>query len=93
MSEPLKSIIDSYRSGLLSTTNIQVVERKLSNETIKFPSELITDLTFNSSTFKNSDLINIEFINVNFESSCLNKRKHNLRNLLVKHLKSYKIVN
>ena len=93
MSETLKSIIDSYRSGLLSTTNIQVVERKLSNETIKFPSELIADLTLDSSTFKNSDLINIEFINVNFESSCLNKRKHNLRNLLVKHLKSYKIVN
>lgn len=70
MSKILKSIIDSYRSGLLSTKNIQVCEKRLSDETIKFPSELIADLTFDSSTFKNSDLINIEFINVNFEK-CL----------------------
>ena len=73
MTEALKNIIDSYRSGLLSTTNIQVFEKKLSNETIQFPSELIADLTLDSSTFKNSDLINIEFINVNFESSCFEK--------------------
>ena len=73
MSETLQNIIDSYRSGLLSTTNIQVFEKKLSNETIKFPSELIADLTLDSSTFKNSDLINIEFINVNFESNCFEK--------------------
>lgn len=73
MSETLKSIIDSYRSGLLSTTNIQVFDKKLSDETIKFPSELIADLTFDSSTFQNSDLINMEFINVNFESSCFEK--------------------
>lgn len=67
MSETLKSIIDSYRSGILSTPNIQVFEKKLSDETIKFPSKLMADLTFASSTFKNSDLINMEFINVNFE--------------------------
>ena len=73
MSETLQNIIDSYRSGLLSTTNIQVFEKKLSNETIKFPSELIVGLTLDSSTFKNSDLINIEFINVNFESNCFEK--------------------
>ena len=48
-------------------------EKKLSDETIKFPSELIADLTFDSSTFKNSDLINMEFININFESSCFEK--------------------
>ena len=69
MRETLKSIIESYRSGVLSTTNIQVFEKKLSDETIKFPSELIADLTFDSSTFKNSDLINMGFIHVNFESS------------------------
>lgn len=73
ISETLKSIIDSYRSGLLSKTNIQVFEKKFSDETIKFPSELMADLTFDSSTFKNSDLINMEFINVNFESSCFEK--------------------
>jgi uncharacterized protein YjbI with pentapeptide repeats len=73
MSETLKSIIDSYHSGLLSTPNIQVFEKKLSDETIKFPIELIADLTFDSSTFKNSDLINMEFINVNFESSYFEK--------------------
>jgi len=73
MSETLKSIIDSYHSGLLSTTNIQVFEKKLSDETIKFPSELMGNLTFDSSTFKNSHLINMEFINVNFESSYFEK--------------------
>ena len=73
MSETLQNIIDSYRSGLLSTTNIQVFEKKLYNQTIKFPSELIADLTLDSSTFKNSDLINIEFINVNFEPSYFKK--------------------
>lgn len=51
MSETLKSIIDSYRSGLLSTPNIQVFEKKLSDETIKFPGKLMADLTFDSSTF------------------------------------------
>ena len=68
MSETLKRIIDSYSSGLLFIMNIQVFEKKLSDETIKFPSELIVDLTFDSSTFKNSDLIHMEFININFES-------------------------
>jgi hypothetical protein len=29
MSETLKSIVDSYHSGLLSTPNIQVVEKKI----------------------------------------------------------------
>lgn len=48
-------------------------EKKLSDETIKFPSELIADLTFDFSTFKNSDLINMEFINVNFKSSYFEK--------------------
>jgi uncharacterized protein YjbI with pentapeptide repeats len=73
MGKTLKSIIDSYHSGLLSTPNIQVLDKKLSDETIKFPSKLIADRTFNSSTFKNSDLINMEFINVNFESSYFEK--------------------
>lgn len=73
MGKTLKSIIDSYHSGLLSTPNIQVLDKKLSYETIKFPSKLIADRTFNSSTFKNSDLVNMEFINVNFESSYFEK--------------------
>lgn len=73
MSETLKSIIGSYHSGLLSTPNIQVFEKKLTDEIIKFPIKLMADLTFDSSTFKNSDLINMEFINVNFESSCFEK--------------------
>ena len=73
MSETLKSKIDSYRSGLLSTPNIQVFEKKFSDETIKFPSELSTDSVLVYSTFKNSDLFNIGFINVNFESSYFEK--------------------
>ena len=73
MNITLKSIIDSYRSGLLSTPNIQVLGKKLSDETIEFPRKPIADRTFNSSTFKNSDLIHIKFINVNFESSYFKK--------------------
>ena len=68
MSETLKSIIDSYRSGLLSTTNIEVFEKKLSDKTIKFPSELITSITFDCSTFQNSDLINMEFTSLNADA-------------------------
>lgn len=64
MSQTLKSIIDSYRSGMLSTPNIQVVEKKLSDETIQFPAKRMADTTFYSSTFRNSDLINMKFINV-----------------------------
>jgi uncharacterized protein YjbI with pentapeptide repeats len=69
MSETLKSIMDSYRSGLLSTPNIQVIGKKLADEIIQFPDKVMADLTFASSAFKNSDLINMEFIRVNFESS------------------------
>lgn len=69
MTETLKNIIDSYNSGLLVTSNIQVFEKKLSHETIKFPSELTADLTLAYSSFQNSDLIHMEFIDVNFESS------------------------
>ena len=36
MSETLKSIINRYHSGLLSTPNIQVFERKFSDETSSF---------------------------------------------------------
>lgn len=73
MSETMKSIIDSYHSGLLSTPNIQVLGKKLSDETIKFTSKLMPNQTFYYSTFKNSDLINIEFINGNFGSSYFEK--------------------
>ena len=69
MNETLKNIIDNYCSGLLSTGNIQVFGKNFYSEPIKFPSKLIADLTFDSSTFKNSQLINMRFINVNFESS------------------------
>jgi uncharacterized protein YjbI with pentapeptide repeats len=73
MNETLKSIIDSYRSDLLSPPNIQVFEKKLSDETIKFPNKLMADLTFDSCTFKNLDLIKMELFNVNFESSSFEK--------------------
>ena len=69
MSETLKSIMDSYRSGLLSTPNIQVLEKRLSNETIKFPEKLMANTTFYFSTFKNSSLVKMQFINVHLESS------------------------
>ena len=55
MSETLKSIIDNYRAGLLSKPNIQVFKKKLSDETIKFPSGLILNGTLDSSSFRSSD--------------------------------------
>ena len=69
MNETLKNIIDSYRCGLLSTPNIRVIEKKFSEETIKFPNRRLADLTFCFSTFKKSHLTKIKFINVNFELS------------------------
>ena len=65
----LKNIISDYRLGLLETPNIQVLDKKLSDETIEFPDGRMADLTFSWSTFKRSDLVNMEFIHVNFESS------------------------
>ena len=62
----LKNIIHNYHCGLLSTPNIQVFDKKLSDEIIKFPNQ---QMVLDSSAFKNSDLINMKFINVNFESS------------------------
>lgn len=69
MHTTLQNLIDSYRSGLLSTPNIQVIDKKLSDETIQFPKGLFVDSSLSVSTFKNSDLINMKFINVSFESS------------------------
>lgn len=65
----LKNLIVSYQKGELSTPNIQVIGKKLSDETIEFPDSLMADLTCSWSTFKRSDLVNMEFIHVNFESS------------------------
>lgn len=66
MNKKLQNIIENYRSGLVSTTNIQVLEKSFSDETIEFPSKLTPIFAFSS--FRNSSLINMEFINVNFES-------------------------
>ena len=71
----LKNIISDYHSGLLETPNIQVISKKLSNETIEFPYDpspdgiFMCDLTFSWSSFRKSELVDMEFINVNFESS------------------------
>jgi len=69
MTETLRSIMDRYRSGLLSTPNIQVSEKKLSDERISFPNELMVESPLYFSTFRNSDLVNMEFTNVDFASS------------------------
>jgi len=69
MIETLKNIIDSSYFDLLFTPNIKVIEKKLSNEVIKFPNKFIADRIFDSSTFKNSQLINMKFINGNLNSS------------------------
>jgi len=68
--------MDSYHSGLLSTSNIQVSGKIFSDEIINFPVEIIADLTFDSSTFKNSHFINMKFINVNFENNILRSAEY-----------------
>jgi uncharacterized protein YjbI with pentapeptide repeats len=73
MTETLKDIMDSYRSGMLSTPNIQVIEKKLFDETIEFPVKVMVDLTFSWSSFRKSDLTNMKFIHVNFEYSYFEK--------------------
>jgi uncharacterized protein YjbI with pentapeptide repeats len=63
MNETLKRIIENYRAGLLSTPNIQVIEKKLSDETIQFPrKENLVNCEY--ATFKNSDLLNMKLINI-----------------------------
>ena len=57
MTETLRSIMDRYRSGLLSTPNIQVSEKKLSDERISFPNELMVESPLYFSTFT------LEFVN------------------------------
>ena len=69
MIETLKTIVENYNAGLVLTPNIQVLEKKLANETIYFPSELIDEFTFVYSLFRNSELINMKFVNIIFESS------------------------
>lgn len=69
MNGKLKTIINQYTAGVLSTPNIQILGKVLCNETINFACEISPKLTFASATFQNSELINMRFLNVNFESS------------------------
>lgn len=69
MSNILNKIMTDYRSGFLSTPNIQILDKTLSDEIIKFPSKLMVDTVFAEATFKNSRLINMQFINVDLEFS------------------------
>ena len=64
--EKLTRLITHYRSGLLSTPNIQVLEKKLYAETIVFACNENRDGTLSFSIFKNSELINMKFIKVDF---------------------------
>jgi uncharacterized protein YjbI with pentapeptide repeats len=66
MNNKLQNIIENYRSGLLSTPNIQARKETFSDEIIEFVGTIGSILAFSS--FRNSSLINMEFINVNFES-------------------------
>lgn len=67
MNDKLKTIIDNYRSGLLSTPNIQVLGKRLSDETIEFDPKFRSAFYFSS--FRGSSLKNMKFIKANFESS------------------------
>jgi len=72
MSETLQSIIDNYRSGLLSTPNLQVIEKKFLDERIELHNGR-GNTTFSMSSFKNSELINMKFINLYCDSSYFQK--------------------
>lgn len=63
-----KKILD-YKLGLLKTPNIQVIDQKLFDEIIQFPTSSTPDLTLNHSTFKRSELMNMKFIQIDFDSS------------------------
>lgn len=83
MNETLKRIIENYRAGLLSTPNIQVIAKKLSDETIQFPrTENI--VSFEYTTFKNSDLLNMKLINIYLGRSYFEKCL--IENCIFKHI-------
>lgn len=67
MNDKLKTIIDNYRSGLLSTPNIQVLGKRLSDETIEFDPKFRSAFYFSS--FRGSSLKNMKFNKAYFESS------------------------
>ncbi len=73
MVETLTSIIENYRSGVLSTPNIQVREKTFYGEIIQFFGGLMVDNTFAYSSFQNSNLVKMKFIHVSFGSSYFKK--------------------
>lgn len=62
LEQTLKNAIYSYKNSLIETTNLEILEKKFSDE-------LIADLDLYNSNFKNSQLTNIKFLNINFEYS------------------------
>ena len=69
MAETLKNLIESYDKGELSTPNIQVIEKRFSDEMINLPDDVLLDLTFSRAFFKKSRLTKIRFCNGSFEFS------------------------
>ena len=69
----LKNLINRYLSGFLSTPNIQVLEKKLYDETIVFTPKESPNVALSFSTFKNSELIKMKFIKVGFVYSYFEK--------------------
>ncbi len=72
MNQTLKNLIKSYHKGELETTNIKVIDRIFSDETIKFKYGVLLNATFSRAFFKKSRLTKIRFCNVSFESSFFN---------------------
>ena len=73
MTKTLNSIIIKYNSGILKTSNIQLVNETFADETIKFVDDLKKRNSFQHACFKNVRLNNIKFIEINFFSSYFEK--------------------
>lgn len=69
MTETLNSIIIKYNLGLLNTSNLQLIKKTFSNETIDFPDDIKKKNSLRSLTFKELRLINVKFIDLDFTSS------------------------
>lgn len=71
MRQTLKFLMDSYRQGLLTPPNIQIIDAILSDEVLNFPDSyndgMSMDVTFSNCLIKKSNLTSIKISHGNFE--------------------------
>lgn len=69
MSKTLKNLIESYQKSELSTPNMQVIDKRFSDEMINLSDDVLLDLPFSRAFFEKSRLTKIRFCNGSFGSS------------------------